>query len=88
MRSLQPCTAVSEGNSESLILSYGCFWEILLEERLADKFKSSLKDNLESLHKNSTAHMIEKVKSNLKNAKMNKMMQDDNKEEALKYVAR
>ena len=85
MRSFQPCTAHSEGNSESFVLSYNSFWDILLEERKADQFKSSLRDSLDSLHKNSIAYMIEKVKSNLKNAKMNKMMQDDNKEEALKY---
>ena len=85
MRSLQPCTALSEGHSESFILSYDSFWSILLEERKATKFKTSLKQNLDSLHKNSIAHMIEKVKSNLKNAKMNKMMAGGQEEEKDKY---
>jgi hypothetical protein len=84
-RGLQPCTAVACAHADVFTLSFVKFWKVMSEERLVNDFKKKLVDKSEELNKNSVAFMIEKLKANMKNAKMAKMMNVEQEVEKPKY---
>jgi len=84
-RALQPCDAIATIHADVFTLTFDRFWRVLSEERLVNDFKVKLVEKAEELNKNCVAFMIEKLKANMKNAKMAKMMNVEMEEEGLKY---
>ena len=84
-RALQPCTGIATVHADVFTLSFDSFWSVLSEERLVGDFKNKLVEKAEYLNKNCVAFMIEKLKANMKNAKMAKMMNVEMEVEPLKY---
>jgi len=78
----QPCSACVKEAAELYTLEFDVFWRLLEQRRMTSAFRQALEENADALDKASTATLITKLKANLKNNKMAKMMQDDVVEKA------
>ena len=85
MRAIQPCTALAEDHAQAFILTWDRFWKLLTSERITNEFKTEYEENVASLNKKSVSHLIKKLKSNLANAKMQKLMMEKAEEDDVKY---
>jgi len=73
----QPCSACVKEAAELYTLEFDVFWRLLEQRRMTTAFRQALAENADALDKASTATLITKLKANLKNNKMAKMMQDN-----------
>jgi CRP-like cAMP-binding protein/voltage-gated potassium channel Kch len=85
MRAIQPCTSLAEDHAQAFILTWERFWKLLNSERITNEFKKEYEDNVAALNKKSVSHLIAKLKSNLANAKMQRLMMEKVEEDDVKY---
>jgi CRP-like cAMP-binding protein len=81
-RALQPCTARAGSASQVACLHFRDFWQLLEELGWVAIFQDCLRRNEKQLQKNSTGHLIAKLKANLKSSKVGKLMDTSASEEA------
>ena len=70
---MHPCDAIAEENASVFILEHDKFVDLIHNNEMWGVFNEHLTKRSEELNKNSTAFLITKLQSNLKNSKMMKM---------------
>jgi hypothetical protein len=73
-RATYPCSCRLTSTSEMFMLDFSVLWRILESRKLTEKYTKALCEQTDTLHRLSTLSLIEKVRLNLENKKMARMM--------------